>query len=189
MCGAIRDSFEGGAGYYSIEPDLVTYGKIIGGGLPVGAFGGKAEIMGHISPEGPVYQAGTLSANPVAMTAGYTCLEILLEEGFYDHLEHKAASFVGRISGHIHQKSYPMHMVRCGSIFWMAFGEERIIKASDIDPASMDHFKKLHRYLLDHGVYLGPSGYEVGFISASHSQKTLDKAVSIICDGIDATFT
>ena len=183
-----RVGFEGAAGLYSIEPDLVTYGKIIGGGLPVGAFGGRAEIMSHISPEGPVYQAGTLSANPVSMTAGYTCLQECLKEDFYINLDFKTATFVNHIQSHIDTKGYPIHMVRQGSIFWIALSSSRVIRASDIDPTVMEYFKKLHRYLLDHGVYLGPSGYEVGFVSNAHTTKVLEKAADIICSGLDTIF-
>ena len=184
-----RVGAEGAAGYYAIPPDLITYGKIIGGGLPVGAFGGFASIMSHISPDGPVYQAGTLSANPVAMSAGLASLELCLADGFYDRLEAKTNDFLDVISRHIASKGYPMHITSIGSIFWMAFAEDRIISADQIDPASMDLFKELHAYLLDHGVYLGPSGYEVGFVSSAHSKADLAQAASIICDGLDHTFS
>lgn len=184
-----RVGAEGAAGYYAIPPDLITYGKIIGGGLPVGAFGGFASIMSHISPDGPVYQAGTLSANPVAMSAGLASLELCLADGFYDRLEAKTDDFLKVISRHIESKGYPMHITSIGSIFWMAFAEDRIISADQIDPASMNLFKELHAYLLDHGVYLGPSGYEVGFVSSAHSKADLAQAASIICDGLDHTFS
>lgn len=184
-----RVGVEGAAGYYNIEPDLLTFGKIIGGGLPVGAFGGRAEIMAQISPEGPVYQAGTLSANPVAMSAGLASLEACLQPGFYENLEQKTTLFVRQIENHIIEKGYPMHLVSIGSIFWLAFSTDRIIRADQIDPESMDLFKSLHAYLLDHGVYLGPSGYEVGFISGAHNEKILSRAASIICDGLDLIFT
>ena len=180
-----RIGIEGASGHYSIEPDLLTFGKIIGGGLPVGAFGGRAEIMSHISPDGPVYQAGTLSANPVAMAAGRASLELCLENGFYQRLENKTVNFINQIRQHIDSKEYPMHIVNLGSIFWLAFTTERIVRADQIDPGSMELFKNLHAYLLDHGVYLGPSGYEVGFVSMAHSPQTLEKASSIICAGLD----
>ena len=92
-----RVGFEGAAGYYDVQPDIVTYGKIIGGGMPVGAFGASAEIMGHVAPEGQVYQAGTLSANPVAMAAGYAAMQELLKEGFYKDLEEKTKWFAQQI--------------------------------------------------------------------------------------------
>ena len=183
-----RVGFEGAAGHYAVEPDIITFGKIIGGGFPVGAFGGKSYIMSCIAPEGPVYQAGTLSANPVAMTAGYTALNVLLEEGFYEKLEQKTSDFLSILKNHIDSNSYPISIVQIGSIFWISFSEKRVIKASDIDAEGMFLFKVLHKYLLDNGVYLGPSGYEVGFVSAAHSSSVLEKAAEIICRGLDHTF-
>jgi len=180
-----RVGFEGAAGYYSIEPDIITFGKIIGGGMPVGAYGASHEIMGMIAPEGPVYQAGTLSANPVAMAAGIAMIEQLLEEGFYDNLEAKTKAFVADIQTHIDAKGYPMHMVQIGSIFWFAFSDKRIIKADDIDSSKMELFKKMHAYLLDNKVYLGPSGYEVGFVSAAHTVDDLRTASLLICQALD----
>ena len=180
-----RVGAEGAAGYYSVEPDLLTFGKIIGGGLPVGAFGGRADIMSHVSPDGPVYQAGTLSANPVAMTAGKASLELALQPDFYEDQASRTAYFVDRLNQHISLKGYDMSIVSIGSIFWVAFSKDRIVKSSEIDGKKMDLFKELHAYLLDHGVYLGPSGYEVGFVSSAHSKSKLDGAADIICDGMD----
>jgi len=180
-----RVQFEGAAGYYSIEPDLLTFGKIIGGGLPVGAFGGRANIMSHISPDGPVYQAGTLSANPVAMTAGYASLTKCLEGGFYEDLNKKADYLTSSINVHIEKKGYEMHVSNIGSIFWIAFSSDRIMSADQIESEKMEYFKKLHAYLLDHGIYLGPSGFEVGFVSDSHSYADLDYAIKSITAGLD----
>lgn len=184
-----RVGFEGAAGYYSIEPDLLTFGKIIGGGLPVGAFGGKAEIMASVSPEGPVYQAGTLSANPVAMTAGLKSLELCLEPGFYETLAATTDAFAQELRNHIAAKGYDMRIENIGSIFWICFSNERILTAKQIDPKKMELFKKLHSYLLDEGVYLGPSGYEVGFISSAHDQKTLDVAMAKLKSAMDYVFS
>ncbi len=184
-----RVGFEGAAGMYSVEPDLITFGKIIGGGFPVGAFGGKSYIMSSIAPEGPVYQAGTLSANPIAMTAGYTALNILMEEGFYENLEKKTANFLKIIQKHIDRQGHNMSIVQMGSIFWFSFSKKRMISASDINSKGMLHFKSLHKYLLDHQVYLGPSGYEVGFVSAAHSPSLLRKAAKTICEGLDHVFS
>ncbi|MEE9371598.1 MAG: glutamate-1-semialdehyde 2,1-aminomutase [Saprospiraceae bacterium] len=183
-----RIGFEGAAGHYSIEPDLMTFGKVIGGGFPVGAFGGKGHIMSSIAPEGPVYQAGTLSANPVAMAAGYEVLSRLLEKGFYEKLENKTVAFLSIVQEHISNMNYPVSLVQMGSIFWISFSTVKSIKASDINQKEMEHFKKLHGYLLNNGVYLGPSGYEVGFISSAHSSGILKKAATIICSGLDAVF-
>lgn len=183
-----RVGFEGASGYYSIAPDIITFGKIIGGGMPVGAYGASEKIMSHVAPEGSVYQAGTLSANPVTLSAGLATLSILLEDHFYEDMANKTAEFVGKIQSHIDTKGYAAHVASIGSIFWIAFATDRIITAEDIDPQSMDYFKKLHAYLLDHGIYLGPSGYEVGFVSAAHTSEDLDHTASIINSGLDHIF-
>ncbi|MEM9916987.1 MAG: glutamate-1-semialdehyde 2,1-aminomutase [Bacteroidota bacterium] len=184
-----RVGFEGAAGYYGIQPDLITFGKIIGGGMPVGAYAGSAEFMSHIAPDGPVYQAGTLSANPVAMAAGIAALGQLAQEGFYEAMAAKTERFVKRIEQHAQQKGYTMHIPHIGSIFWLAFAKERIKTADQIDPKSMEHFKVLHHELLQRGVYLGPSGYEVGFVSAAHTEADLEEAAGIICDSLDVVFS
>ncbi len=183
-----RVGFTGAAGYYHIEPDIITYGKIIGGGMPVGAYGGRADIMAHIAPDGPVYQAGTLSANPVTLAAGIATLEVLLEEDFYPTLIGNTEYFVAKLNEHIETKGYKMHVPTVGSIFWLAFSDERIVSSDQIDPKSMDHFKALHGMLLDKGIYLGPSGYEVGFISAAHTRADLDFAADTICSCLDTIF-
>ncbi|NND32676.1 MAG: glutamate-1-semialdehyde 2,1-aminomutase [Saprospiraceae bacterium] len=183
-----RLGFEGAAGLYDIKPDILTFGKIIGGGLPVGAFGARREIMAQISPDGPVYQAGTLSANPVAMAAGYAALKKVREDGFYGMLEDKTRAFIARITQHIQQRGLPMQIISQGSIFWLAFSTENIRTASQIDADSMKYFKNLHLFLLRNGVYLGPSGYEVGFISAAHDDTILTEAADIICRGLDSIF-
>ncbi|NJL74448.1 MAG: glutamate-1-semialdehyde 2,1-aminomutase [Saprospiraceae bacterium] len=183
-----RVDFEGAAGYYDIQPDIITFGKIIGGGMPVGAYAANKEIMSHIAPDGPVYQAGTLSANPVAMAAGYAALTQLLEEGFYERLAEKTRQFVNRIQYYCDSKGYEVSIPQIGSIFWIAFSKERIISAAQIDPASMEKFKVLHRELLLRGVYLGPSGYEVGFISSAHTDADLEQAAQIMCEAMDVVF-
>ncbi|MEO0338597.1 MAG: glutamate-1-semialdehyde 2,1-aminomutase [Bacteroidota bacterium] len=183
-----RVGFEGAAGYYDIQPDIITYGKIIGGGMPVGAYGASAEIMGHIAPEGPVYQAGTLSANPVAMAAGYAALEQLVQPGFYTMMEAKTQKFVQGIQDYCDQKGYTVNIQQIGSIFWIAFAKERILVADQIDPASMEKFKILHHELLQKGVYLGPSGYEVGFVSAAHTEADLKEAAGAIMEAMDVVF-
>ena len=180
-----RVGFEGAAGYYDIQPDLITFGKIIGGGLPVGAFGGREDIMNHVAPLGNVYQAGTLSANPIAISAGIAALEQLIAKDFYEILNAKTEKFVKSINDHIKKKKYPMHLASIGSIFWIAFSQKQVKNASDIDPDSMIYFKEMHSQLLERGVYLGPSGYEVGFISEAHSKKDLKKASKIICKVLD----
>jgi len=172
-----RLGFCGAAGLYDIQPDIITYGKILGGGFPVGAYGASKEIMGHISPEGNVYQAGTLSGNPVAMSAGVAQLTECLTPGFYEDLEKKTQYLLEGIRKINPFK--PFKLFQKGSIFWIAFTEkDQISDAADIDPNSMSYFKVLYHNLLENGVYFGPSGYEVGFISQAHSYEDLDQTIA-----------
>lgn len=183
-----RVGYEGAAGVYHIEPDIITFGKIIGGGMPVGAYGASHEIMSHIAPDGDVYQAGTLSANPVAMSAGIATLKQLLEPGFYEALEEKTNYFVDLILTHSQSKGYPFNIQKIGSIFWMYFDTKRIMTSDAIKPESMEHFKIMHHELLQRKIYLGPSGYEVGFISAAHEKSHLDTAATAINEVLDIIF-
>jgi glutamate-1-semialdehyde 2,1-aminomutase len=183
-----RVAFSGAAEYYNITPDMVTYGKIIGGGLPVGAYGASAEIMSKVSPDGPVYQAGTLSGNPVAMAAGIAQLTECAKPGFYEELERKTKSFVERINTYASAHSFPFELVSIGSIFWLSFnGKKRIHSAEEINP-DMNGFKIMHRELLNRGVYLGPSGYEVGFVSAAHSDEDLNLAANAMEEVLDLIY-
>lgn len=184
-----RLGFEGAAGYYQIKPDIITYGKIIGGGLPVGAYGSSAEIMSNISPEGTVYQAGTLSGNPVAMAAGIAQLSELAKPDFYLNLNQKAKNFTDAIAQYAEAKNYQLKVFQIGSIFWFAFtDQENIRRADEIDPKSMEKFKLFHRELLNRGIYIGPSGYEVGFISSAHTENDLEKAKLAIFESLDFVF-
>lgn len=180
-----RVGFEGAAKHYDIQPDILTFGKIIGGGMPVGAYAGSTEIMSHIAPDGPVYQAGTLSANPVAMAAGFAALRQTLMTGFYNQLAKKTQYFVNKIQSYCDEKGYEVSIQNIGSIFWIAFTKETIRAADQIDPAGMEKFKILHHELLQRGVYLGPSGYEVGFVSAAHEMADLEEAAERICEAMD----
>jgi glutamate-1-semialdehyde 2,1-aminomutase len=184
-----RVHFAGAAGYYDIKPDIVTYGKIIGGGMPVGAYGGSNELMAFISPDGPVYQAGTLSGNPVAMAAGLAACQQLLMPNFYCDLDHKTNHLIKKLTDHAEENKYSVTFPKVGSIFWIAFSTETIKKADQIDPASMKFFKLLHAALLEKGVYMGPSGYEVGFVSSAHTIEVLDEAAEIINWAMDTVFS
>ena len=184
-----RVHFAGAAGYYDIKPDIVTYGKIIGGGMPVGAYGGGNELMAFISPDGPVYQAGTLSGNPVAMAAGLAACQQLLMPNFYCDLDHKTNHLIKKLTDHAKENKYSVTFPKVGSIFWIAFSTETIKKADQIDPASMKFFKLLHAALLEKGVYMGPSGYEVGFVSSAHTIEVLDEAAEIINWAMDTVFS
>lgn len=170
-----RVCFCGAAGYYNIKPDIITYGKIIGGGFPVGAYGASKTIMSSISPEGNVYQAGTLSGNPVAMTAGIAQLTQCLKPNFYQDLEAKTNRLIAGLSKNT---KHNFKIFSVGSIFWLAFTDKKTIScAEDIDADSMKHFKVLYHSLLDNGIYSGPSGYEVGFMSEAHTHEDIDKTI------------
>ena len=184
-----RVAFGGAAEVYGITPDIVTYGKIIGGGLPVGAYGAKNEIMSFVSPDGPVYQAGTLSGNPVAMSAGIAQLTVCNQPGFYEDQEARTRIMVNTINEHAKSKEYNFEIVQIGSIFWLSFdGKKRIQDADAINP-DMTKFNKLHAALLNRGVYLGPSGYEVGFVSLAHSEEILANATRLFCEALDEIYT
>lgn len=181
-----RIGFGGAAAYYQIQPDIMTFGKIIGGGMPVGAYGASREIMEYISPLGSVYQAGTLSGNPVAMAAGIAQLSQCLKESFYESLAEKTSGLVEVLRKYVAANHYPVKIFSIGSIFWIAFTDrEQITSAEQIDPASMRYFKEMHAYLLENGIYLGPSGYEVGFVCAAHTEEELEQTAGKICRAID----
>jgi glutamate-1-semialdehyde 2,1-aminomutase len=184
-----RVGFNGAAGLYNIDPDIITYGKIIGGGLPVGAYGAKKGFMAKVAPDGPVYQAGTLSGNPVAMAAGIAQLSECAKDGFYEDQEERTKEFASKINDHAQAKGYDFEMVHIGSIFWLSFaGKKRIQKADQIDP-DMSMFKHLFAALLERGVYLGPSGYEVGFVSAAHTREILSEAAMAFCESLDEIYS
>ena len=184
-----RLGFEGAAKYYDIQPDILTYGKIIGGGMPVGAYGASNEVMSNISPDGNVYQAGTLSGNPVAMAAGIAALSILSKPNFYTNLEKTTQNFVNELRQFIAENNLELQIFTIGSIFWFAFtSEKKVQRADQIDPASMEKYKIMHRELLNRGIYFGPSGYEVGFISAAHTSEDLEKALNAIKESLLITF-
>ncbi|MBX7182784.1 MAG: glutamate-1-semialdehyde 2,1-aminomutase [Bacteroidia bacterium] len=181
-----RIGFEGASGYYAIQPDIITFGKIIGGGLPVGAYGASAEIMRNISPEGKVYQAGTLSGNPMAMAAGKAQLGLCLQPGFYEGIAQKCEQLSSSLEAHALSRGLPFKVIRIASIFWIAFSDLDAIRTdSQIDPKSMENFKKLHAFLLENGVYLGPSGYEVGFVSSAHTDEDISYTLSKMKQGLD----
>lgn len=183
-----RVAFSGAAEHYGIKPDIVTYGKIIGGGLPVGAYGASKEIMARISPDGDVYQAGTLSGNPVAMAAGIAQLTECAKPGFYEELEKRTVDFIAPINAHAKAKNYEFEIHTIGSIFWLSFaGNKTIRRADEINP-DMTGFKHLHHALLEVGVYLGPSGYEVGFVSQAHTPEILAEVAVKFCQALDVIY-
>lgn len=175
-----RIGFSGASGYYNVSPDIITFGKIIGGGMPVGAYAASDKLMKHISPDGNVYQAGTLSGNPVAMAAGIAQLTECLQPWFYEELERKMKRLVnGVMEGLTVDTQFRIYHI--GSIFWCVFSDNEMIRAAkDIDMESMVKFKKFHLALLESGIYFGPSGYEVGFISSAHTDTDIDTTIKAI---------
>lgn len=166
----------GGAQYlYGVDPDLSCFGKIVGGGLPVGAYGGRREIMEKIAPAGPVYQAGTLSGNPLATAAGLTTLRLLREEGVYDRLEKASAELEAIFVEGAAKAGVPCTVQRVGSMLTPFFVEGPVRSWADADRADRARFGRFHRALLEHGVYWPPSQFEAGFVSLAHDAEALEK--------------
>lgn len=181
-----RIGFTGAAGYYNIQPDIITYGKIIGGGLPVGMYGASVAIMSHISPEGDVYQAGTLSGNPVAMAAGIAQLTECLKPNFYEDLERKTQFLIKNIFSSLKSQVSNLKIFSIGSIFYVAFTDKEVLRsAEEIDADSMKYFRVLHKELLERGIYLGPSGYEVGFVCEAHTEADLIKTAKTFAEALE----
>jgi glutamate-1-semialdehyde 2,1-aminomutase len=182
-----RLAYGGAQQRYGITPDLTTLGKIIGGGLPVGAYGGKREIMQRISPLGPIYQAGTLSGNPLAVAAGLANLALLREPGVYEKLEHSSAQLAADIEAAAKSSTVPVVVQRVGSMLTPFFSSKPVRSWSDADGCDRAKFGRFHRALLDNGVYWPPSQFEAGFVSLAHgpeervrTQKALSAAFAAL---------
>jgi len=163
---------------FGITPDLSTFGKVIGGGLPVGAFGGRTEIMDCLAPLGPVYQAGTLSGNPVAMAAGLANLEELLNGDAYKTLEERGAQLAAGMRDAAKSANVPVQFNQCGSMFCGYFTDKPVHNVADAMHSDRERFKKFFHGLLDAGVYLAPSQFEAGFLSTAHTPANIEKTVS-----------
>jgi len=165
-------------GLYGVTPDLSTFGKVIGGGMPVGAFGGKKEIMDHLSPNGAVYQAGTLSGNPVAMAAGIKTLELISKEGFYEDLEAKTDYLVKGIKEVFAKHNKPLSTNHVCGMFGLFFTNDEVKTFSDATKSDIPFFQAFYQGLLEEGVYLAPSAFEAGFMSSAHSYEDLDATIA-----------
>ncbi len=172
-----RVAFGGAQERFGVRGDLVCLGKIIGGGLPVGAFGGKREIMEKLSPEGGIYQAGTLSGNPLAMSAGIATLKLLKEPGFYDQIEEKSAYLAKGLREAAKAAGVPTSLQRVGGMFCTYFQAEEVFNFADVSPEAPQIFSKFFRTMLDEGINLAPSQYEAGFMSVAHSTADLDRTI------------
>lgn len=171
---------EGGAqGYYNIKPDLTTLGKIIGGGMPVGAFGGRKDVMQYVAPTGPVYQAGTLSGNPVAMAAGYACLSVLTEEGNEKRLANTTKILANGFKSLADKYDIPLAVNQVGGMFGFFFiDQETVTSYADVTKCDIERFKRFFNLMLQNGVYLAPSAYEACFTSLAHGDKEIEATLN-----------
>lgn len=160
---------------YGIKPDLTTVGKIVGGGFPAAAFGGRADIMALLAPEGPVYQAGTLSGNPVAMTAGIATLNILAQNGLYDNLNKRATQFISQLQQLLAPKGITVQSV--ANMFTPFFTEKEVVNFADVKQCDTQRFAKFFRHMLAGGVYISPSQFEADFISTAHTPTALEQVL------------
>ena len=180
-----RVALGGMAGVLGIRPDLVTYGKVIGGGFPVAAYGGRKDLLELVAPVGPVYQAGTLSANPVGMRAGLATLQKAESGNVYQKLEKRTAQFCERLNADFKEKSLPFQITHTASIFWLHSATGQPMRRIEQIPAeNAAAFAKVFHAALEGGVYLSPSGYEVNFVSLAHTDEILDKARDAILQGV-----
>lgn len=180
-----RVSLQGAQGLYGVSPDLTCFGKVIGGGMPVGAFGGRADIMNHISPDGPVYQAGTLSGNPVAMAAGLKTLELISAPNFFENLTVKVKSLLIGLKSVAQSADIPIAVQGVGGMFGLFFTEaERVSSFDDSMACDAQRFNTFFHGMLERGVYLAPSSFEAGFVSIAHSENdiadTIERAAEVM---------
>ena len=173
-----RTALGGAQSVYKIKPDLTTLGKVIGGGMPVGAFGGRRDIMEHIAPLGPVYQAGTLSGNPVAMAAGLKTLELISADAFFNELSVKVNTLVGGILEKAKAAGIPMTSNTVGGMFGLFFTDaDKVSNFEQVTQCDIERFQKFFHGMLDEGVYLAPSAYEAGFVSAMHTEDDIQATI------------
>ena len=173
-----RVSLGGAQAAYAVQPDITCLGKVVGGGMPVGAFGGKREIMEQLSPLGPVYQAGTLSGNPVAMAAGLTTLKLIQSEDFYSKLEAKVTKLTSGIQTAANEAGIPLTTNQAGSMFGVFFSEEeQVSNYEQVMECNGERFNQFFHKMLELGVYLAPASYEAAFMSAAHTDKDLDDTI------------
>ncbi|QSX41570.1 glutamate-1-semialdehyde 2,1-aminomutase [Shewanella cyperi] len=174
-----RVSKSGAQGYYGVTPDLTTLGKVIGGGMPVGAFGGKKEVMQYLAPAGPVYQAGTLSGNPIAMSAGLAQLDALCADGLYEELAAKTKRIAEGFKAAADKHGIPMAINYVGGMFGFFFTDEpEIIRFEQVTRCNMEQFRAFYHGMLDEGVYLAPSAYEAGFLSMAHGDAEIEATLA-----------
>lgn len=177
-----RVGLQGAQGYYGIQPDLTCFGKVIGGGFPVAAFGGRQEIMDHLAPEGNVYQAGTLSGNPVAMEAGFQALSLLECDGFYDELERKTQIITTPVKEYLDKNAINACVQKAGSMFTLFFGKKIVENMEDASELDVEQFNTFFRHMYEKGIYPPPSQYEAWFVSMAHTEEHLEYTRDVILD-------
>jgi glutamate-1-semialdehyde 2,1-aminomutase len=173
-----RVALGGAQAYYGVRPDLTTLGKVIGGGLPVGAYGGRRELMALVAPAGPVYQAGTLSGNPLAMTAGIETLKVLREPGVFAGLEARAERLCAGLGQAAQAAGVPVAQARAGTMFGTFFSGGPVRDWTSASQADTARFGRFFRAMLDRGVYLAPSQFEAGFISTEHDDRVVEETIA-----------
>ena len=174
-----RVGLTGAQGHYGIRPDLTTFGKVIGGGMPVGALGGKKDIMSQLAPTGPVYQAGTLSGNPLAMAAGLSTLKLISQPGFYEALTEKTRRLSEGLAQVAHEEGIALTTQQVGGMFGFFFTEERpITRFEQVTRCDLERFKRFYHLMLDEGIYLAPSAFEAGFVSAAHTDEDIEATLT-----------
>jgi glutamate-1-semialdehyde 2,1-aminomutase len=179
-----RASRGGAQERYGIDPDLTCLGKVIGGGLPVGCFGGRDEIMSRIAPEGPIYQAGTLSGNPVAMAAGSAMLDLVLQKGFTESIEKRTTDLCERLRETCAQAKVPARVNQVGSMWTLFFAEGEVFDYASAKRADTARFGSVYRALLERGVYLPPSQFESAFVSSAHEGEDVDRTVGALGEAL-----
>lgn len=178
MCG-FRAALGGAQAYYGVKPDMTTLGKVIGGGMPVGAFGGREDIMNHLAPDGPVYQAGTLSGNPVAMAAGLAALEAISLPGVYEQLTERTTQLLEGIKSKADALGIPMTSNQVGSMFGLFFTDQTSVSSfAEVSKCDGERFNAFFHGMLDEGIYLAPSSFEAGFMSLAHTPEDIEATIA-----------